>query len=256
MKRLVLSVLALGLTAFVVSLQAATPTLGVHGAANGGASSITLSPTGLTNGSTLIIGIAQTGSDVDQAYSVADTNSNSYVSAVASARTTGANGNRFCQIFYAKNITATAGATTITVTITLGSVTSFGQWVEALGASTTAPLDQVGSVADSADSSSHTATTSMTTASNIFVYSVMAQNAAPSTFTPTSSPAFTSLATDFSSLAAVSQYYSNATGLSANTLAWTTTGTARTAASCTASFVGAAAASNVPNGNALVGVGL
>jgi hypothetical protein len=243
LRRLVLSISACLLVPLLAHLWAAAPTLGVHGAATASGTTITLSPTGLTDGSTLAIGVSQTGSDADQSYSVADTNSNSYVSAVKSAYTTGTNANRVCQIFYAKNITTTAGATTITVTITLGTTSVRGQWVEVLGASTAAPLDQVSSFADSADTSSHNAAGTpgnITTASDVFVYSVMGQNAAPSTFVPTSSPAFTTLATDFDSLASVSQYYTNATGLSNSTVAWSTTGTARTAASCTAAFIAAA----------------
>lgn len=231
--------IAVACMTFSVRLFAAAPTLGQHGAANSSGSTTTLSPTGLTNGSAMIVGVAQVNSDTDQSYTVADTNSNTYTSAILSSNTGGTNSLRKCQIFYAMNITSTAGATTITVTSANGTVQSRSQYVEVLGASTTAPLAQTDSTAESADATSHTASAGMTTAADIFVYTIMAGDGTLGTLTETSG--FTSLGADFSVSSAKSQYYSNATGLTANTLAWGSS-TARTAASCAAAFVATASA--------------
>lgn len=233
MKRMAVTLVAVVLM-LSVRLFAAAPTRGQHGAGNNSGSTVTLSPTSLTDGSTMIIGVAQ-GTTGARTYSVADTNSNTYVSAVLQSTSAGSNNPHKCEILYAKNITTTAGATTITVTQAGGSVLSYkANYVEVLGASTTAPLDQVSSAADSSDTTSHAFANSMTSASDVFIYAVGAQNST-AVFTPTSSPAFSN-SSDFDTTIGVSQYYSNATGVTANNLAWTG-GTARTAASCSASFV-------------------
>lgn len=251
MKRLAVTVVVACL-ALSVRLFAAAPTLGQHAAGTAAASALQLSPTGLTDGSTLIIGVSQTATGT-RTYTVADTNTNTYTSAGSVATSAGSNNPHFCQIFYAKNITTTAGATTVTITQSSSLIGYKGQYVEVLGASTTAPLDQFSSAVDAADSTSHNFATSMTTANDVFVYSVNALNST-STFTATSSPAFTTLTGDFSVTSSQAQYYSNATGLSANNLAYSG-GTARTAASCTASFVAAVTAGIPPGSFGLFGIG-
>ena len=239
MRRLYITV-GVALLSWSVVLQAAAPTLGVHGA-NSGTTTYTLSPSTLTDGSTLVIGIGQVSGDADQSYSVGDT-INTYASAVLSANTGGVSLSRKCQIFYAPNISTTAGALTVTITVANGTSTSRSQFVEVLGAHLTTPLNAADSVAESADTMSHTAAVSMTTDSDIFVYSIMAANSTLGTLTPTASPAFDgTLAADFSVNSVVSQHYTGATGLTTNTLAWDS-GTSRTTASCSAAFIAPAAA--------------
>jgi len=237
-----------------VVLQAAAPTLGQHAAVNG-TTTYDISPTMLTDGSTLVVGIGQPGGDADQAYSLSD-GVNTWSSAVLSANTSGATPSRHCQIFYAPNIVTTAGALTITVTVSNGNGASRAQWVEVLGAHLTAPLNQTDSVAESGNNTTHAAAVSMTTASDVFVYTIMVGNSALGTFTPTTTttPDFITLAGDFSVGDTVSQYYSGATALSADTITWSSA-TGRTVANCAASFIAPAAGGRAPSLSTLMARG-
>lgn len=252
MKRLLACLVAIVL-AHVAVLMAAPPTLGQHGAAENVGSSITLSPTGLTDGADLIVGVGQDGSDPDQTFSVSD-GTNTYTSRCLSPRTTGASPDRQTQIFTAEGITTTAGALTITVTITNGTSATSAQYVEVLGSGAGYSTTATGT-AESAAATSHSATTALSTGSDVFAYSIMAANTGFGTFTPTSSPAFTTLNTDFANTAIVSQYYSNATGLSSNTLDWTSSAS-RTTAGCAVAFVTSGGPTGPPVGSlGLLGLG-
>lgn len=241
-------------TIYQIALLAAAPTLGQHAAAANSSTTVTLNPTGLTNGSALIVAYSQSATGT-RTYSVSDTNSNSYVEAVKKTTSAGSNNPHECGIHYAKNITTTGGATTITITQSGGGALTFhGQYVEVLGAHTTAPLDATSSASDSADTTSHNFATTMSTASDVFVYSNGAYNATAGTLTPTSSPAFTNLSADYPTSISLSQYYSGATALSSNNLA-ATSGTARTGAQCAASFIAPASSGGITGLLHLLGVG-
>lgn len=253
MRRLLACLTAVLLAAWVVTLHAIVPGLGQHVANDiSGASIVNTIASGVTDGSAMIVGIAQSASDADQSYSVADNKGNTYTSVVGPIRTTGANGNRACQIFVAKNITTGGtGAVTITTTVTLGAVGSAAQAVEVTGADTTSPVFATDSVAESADhTSDHAAAVSLTTSTEHFTYSIMALNST-STFTPTTG--FTTLAGDFSATTKASQRLVSGSPLSANPLTWVS-GSARTAANCTVSIQPPASAGGAAPRCSLLGV--
>lgn len=221
---IVAAVLAWTTPWFTVVLLAAAPTRGQVGQGNDVSGTITLSPTGLTNGSTLIVGIGTTSSFAAGGYTVSD-GTNTYTQR-SSAVTTGTNANRRCYIFTADNITTTAGALTITITPSSGTPTGRAQYFEALGATA---YDTQNSSGESADGTPHTFGTLTTTADRL-LYAIAAASGTMGAFTSTSTPALTEQS-GFASSNVISAYNSSATAVSGADMTWTS-GTSRTAANC------------------------
>lgn len=241
MKRLGIT-LAAALLVLSVRLFAAPQTLGQNNDNGESGTTITFAPTGLTNGSDMLIGVMQVGADVDQSYTVAD-GINTYTSRCLSPTTSN---NRRTQIFSADNITTTAGALTIVVTLANGTATTRGQYVELLG---TGAFDTSPTGVAEADAMAHTATTAITTMTDTFVYAAIAASGNIGTFTPPSG--FTTVAVGNTS--ARSAYYTNATALSGNTLAWSGTNST-IAAGCAIAYSAGVAGAVVPQ-LSLLGVG-
>jgi hypothetical protein len=249
LSRLLACLLAL-VVAWVVSLRAAGPAIGEVGQADDVTQVATVVFGSLINdGNAVIAAVSQVGADVDQTYAFASTPSNTWTSG-SYATTTGANPNRRCIIATAASVTTTAGALTVTATASAGTAAFRLQAVE-VGANglTMESVTSANLSADAADSTSHTGATSLTTQADAFIYTIMAGNATLGALTPTASPAFTELS-GFATSSSKSQYYNGGTALSSNSLTWTS-GTARTAASCTVALSVAAGGAPARRGTLL-----
>lgn len=256
--RRIVSILAVLLCPSLALAAAPTLVVGQHAAVDSSGTTITMPLTGVTDGNTIIVGLSQTAGDIDQTAACVEQGTiTPFTLAVGPIRTTGANGNRTAYVYYFPNIqTGGTGNTTVLCTLTNGTSITRGQWLEITGAGTTPTFDVASSNTEAADTASHTgASPSMTTSANVFVYSVMACNANATSLTPTASPAFTTLSGDFSATASLSQTYSGATALSSNSVSWGS-GTSRTCATASASFVAAAGPTGPPVGTLnLLGAG-
>jgi hypothetical protein len=249
---LLVGLLALPWEPIQVRLHAAAPTFGAA-FANSGGGDFTIAMTGVTNGATVIVGVGATDTSNRTLTDVTDdVNAGDYTVAIGPIRTTGANQLRSCWIAYKQNVSTTAGALTLTIDMSAaGAFVGTAIWIT--GAATGAPTTD--SVADAADATAHTAAASLTAAADSFTYSYAAANSSLGTITETATPDFIDLeGTTSMSAATMAQYYNGGLAISANTLAWTS-GSARSAASCTASFA-AAASGGPPSGSlSLLGVG-
>lgn len=259
---LLLSALAPWAASFEVRVHAwAAPTLGVHQAATGAGAGVSVAiASGLTDGSTLVVNSLETGAGLRTISTVADNvagSPNTYTPIQGPITSTGTGGNRRCWQHYAKNIVTTSGA--LTLTVTFSNTDNFVVHVtEILGASTTAPFDTSANHDDAGSTNSHVFATSpgiTTAATDIFVAAAATSNGSLTSITPASG--FTDLSGDANvGTASTVQVLSSASGLSANTLAWSNSSTARNATNCVSSFVAtASAAASIPNGLSLLGAG-
>ncbi len=230
LRKLVVAALVVGVWSVV--LRAAAPTLGQHLACANSAATCTTALTGLTNGSGLLLAVAQFGTAADTDYTATDGIPNTYTAwSPGIIRSTGGAGDRACKFLLAHNITTTAGALTPVVTRSGSSATYRTLAVEILGMATSSATDVTGSIGESASVTSHPmASPGITTLTDIFMVGVAGASGTNATYAVASG--FTSLTGDFAGTETTAQYISSAASRASETATWTNSGAGRVAANC------------------------